>query len=113
MRKYVDGHLVDIPAADAGIFEKGRAVDPAAALAAARGSWSCTQMQGILALGESKWGEVLAYRAGASWAEKVIIDSAQDWRRTSQNVQFIGYLVGFTDEQMDALFIAAIAADLQ
>ena len=79
-------------------------------------------MQGILTLGEQNWTKVLAYRnqefvaatndspeiRATSWQEKMIIDSAQDWRRTSQNIQFIGHLIGFNDEQMDALFISAV-----
>tara|TARA_R110000737_G_scaffold72378_1_gene100874 strand:+ start:2391 stop:2789 length:399 start_codon:yes stop_codon:yes gene_type:complete len=72
-----------------------------------RQSMHCSKMQGILTLGETKWGEVLAYRETATWAEKMIIDSAQDWHRTSENIQFIGYLVGYTDAQMDDLFAAA------
>jgi hypothetical protein len=86
-----------------------------------RAAMSCSKMQGILTLGEVKWGEVLTYRnqefvAGTNgepdqpattWAEKVIIDSAQDWQRTSENIAFFGYLLEYTDVQMDDLFIAA------
>ena len=86
-------------------------VEPQVDLAAARQEMSCSKMQGILTLGETKWGEVLAYRETATWSEKMIIDSAQDWRRTSQNIQFIGYLVGYTDTEMDALFIVAQSVD--
>jgi len=72
-------------------------------------------LQGILTLGETEWGKVLAYRNGtddsgdalATWAQKVIIDSALDWRRDSQNIAFFGYLLDYTPEEMDALFIAA------
>lgn len=67
-----------------------------------------TPLQGILTLGETEWNKVLAYRETASFAEKAIIDSAQDWKRTSQNIEFLGYLLSYTDEQMDALFIAAM-----
>ena len=70
---------------------------------------SCTKMQGILTLGETKWGKVLAYRdhADTTWAQKMVIDSAQNWQRTSENIKFIGYLIGFNDDQMDAMFIKA------
>jgi hypothetical protein len=64
-------------------------------------------MQGILTLGETNWGKVITYRETASWPEQMIIDSAQNWRRTSQNIQFIGYLIGFSDDQMDTMFTAA------
>jgi hypothetical protein len=78
-------------------------------------------MQGILTLGETKWGEVLAYRnqgfveatntepeiPATTWPEKMIIDSAQNWDRTSENIAFFGQLLNYDDLQMDALFIAA------
>jgi hypothetical protein len=81
----------------------------------------CTKMQGILTLGETKWGEVLAYRnqefveatntepeiPATTWPEKMIIDSAQNWERTSENIAFFGQLLKYDDLQMDALFIAA------
>jgi hypothetical protein len=69
----------------------------------------CTKMQGVLTLGEVKWGEVLAYRdhADTTWAEKVIIDSAQDWQRLSENIAFFGQLLGYNDTQMDTLFTEA------
>jgi hypothetical protein len=72
-----------------------------------RAVMSCSKMQGILTLGEAAWGEVLTYRETASWAEQMVIDSAQDWNRTSQNIAFFGYLLDYTDAQMDAMFTAA------
>jgi len=36
-----------------------------------------------------------------------VINSAGNWQRTSQNIAFFGYLLGYTDAQMDAMFIAA------
>jgi hypothetical protein len=81
--------------------------DPAITLAQARAAMVISPLQGILTLGETKWGKVLAYRETASWQERIVIDSAQDWQRNSQNIAFFGYLLGYTDAQMDALFIAA------
>ena len=89
--------------------------DPAIALDQARAAMVISPLQGILTLGETEWGKVLAYRDGfdedgkpfSSWGENVIINSAQDWRRDSQNIDFFGYLLGYSPEQMDALFIAA------
>ena len=66
-----------------------------------------TPMQGILTLGEKEWGKVLTYRETATWQERMVIDNAADWVRTSQNIAFFGHLLDYTDEQMDALFIAA------
>jgi len=68
---------------------------------------SISPMQGILTLGEAEWEKVLAYRDGATWAEKIVIDNAADWVRTSQNIAFFGHLLDYTDEQMDTLFLQA------
>ena len=66
-----------------------------------------SKMQGILALGKARWDQVLAYRETATWGEKVVIDSAGNWERDSQNIAFFQYLIGLTDAETDALFIAA------
>ena len=89
--------------------------DPAIALAQARAAMVISPLQGILKLGETEWGKVLAYRDAMDedgqpltpWVERAIIDNAQDWHRNSQTITFIGYLLGYTDEQMDEMFIAA------
>ena len=81
--------------------------DPDAVLAQSRAAMVISPLQGILTLGEVEWGKVLTYRDTASWQEKIVIDNAADWQRNSQNIAFFGYLLGYTDEQMDALFIAA------
>jgi len=82
-------------------------IDEAEELAKARAGMVISPLQGILTLGEKEWGKVLAYRETATWAEQTVIDNASDWVRTSQNIAFFGYLLGYTDEQMDELFIAA------
>jgi hypothetical protein len=76
-------------------------------IATIRAGMSCSKMQGILTLGEAAWGEVLTYRETASWAEQMVIDSAQDWYRTSENIAFFGWLLSYTDAQMDTMFTAA------
>ena len=86
---------------------KIRQPDPATTLSQARAAMVISPLQGILTLGETEWGKELAYRETASWKERIVIDNAQDWQRTSQNIAFFGYLLGYTDEQMDKLFIAA------
>jgi hypothetical protein len=68
-------------------------------------------LQGILTLGETEWGKVLAYRETATWSEKVVIDNAADWVRTSQNIAFFGHLLDYTEEQMDTLFLQAAQVD--
>ena len=64
-------------------------------------------MQGTLTLGESEWGKILAYRETATWQERIVIDNAADWFRTSENIAFFGHLLDYTEEQMDAMFSAA------
>jgi len=83
---------------------KIKAPDTAAMLAAEREGMSCTPLQGKLAIGETLWTDVVAYSATAPWAQQMVIDSANTWHRNSEDIQFIGYLLGVTDEQMDNLF---------
>ena len=78
----------------------------AVALAATRSRMICSKMQGILTLGETKWGEILAYRDTATWFEKVIIDDAI-WVRSGENGDSLAFILNYDDTQMDALFIAA------
>lgn len=80
---------------------------PPPSLETIRSRMRCSPMQGKLALGQAEWAKIEAYRATATWAEQVVIDSANEWRRNSQDIQFFGYLLGYTDDQMDALFEAA------
>ena len=74
-----------------------------------RAEMSCTKMQGVLTLGEANWSKVMNFcTTDATWVQKAIIDSAANWRRTSDDLKFIGYLIGFDANQMDALFAAAV-----
>jgi len=81
----------------------------AATLAAWRATAVCSPMQGKLALGADQWAIVEAYRddPATTWAERVIIDSASQWVRMSENIAFFAYLLGLTDPQVDDLFRAA------
>jgi hypothetical protein len=73
-----------------------------------RAAMTCTPLQGKLALGETLWGKVVAYKDTATWSEQMVIDDSAMWRRTSQDIQFIGYLIGVTDLEMDDLFRLAV-----
>jgi len=87
-------------------------IDPAQLLADERATMVCTPMQGILTLGELEWAKVIEYRdTTATWQEKIIIDSALDWKRNSQNIAFFQFLLGYTDEQVDDLFRTAMAVE--
>ena len=107
--RIIDKHETElwVPASDNATAYEPPPVDEAIALAQARAAMVISPLQGILTLGEKEWGKVLAYRDTASWQERIVIDSALDWRRDSQNIAFFGHLLGYTAEQMDALFIAA------
>jgi len=107
--RIIDKHETElwVPASDKATAYEPPPVDEAAELTKARAAMVISPMQGILTLGEKEWGKVLAYRDTASWQERIVINSALDWRRDSQNIAFFGFLLGYTAEQMDALFIAA------
>ena len=94
-----------------------RVPDPAIALAAWRATARCSRMQGILAIGETRWATVLEYRdqvatetqPATTWAEVIVIDDARDWYRNSETIALFGWLLNMTDTEIDALFIAAAA----
>lgn len=67
-----------------------------------------SKMQGILALGETRWNAVLDYRDNyATWSERVVIDSAADWEFNSENIELFCYLMDISQDEKTALFIAA------
>jgi len=79
------------------------------ALAEERAAMTCSRMQGILVLGEARWAKVLAYRDTATWAERIVVESAGDWVRNSENIAFFAWLLGLADGEVDDLFRAAAA----
>lgn len=110
MKKMVNGNLVEMTQAE--IANLPQPLTPEEILAAERATMVCSPMQGILTLGETEWAKVLEYQnATATWQERVIIDSALDWKRNSQNIAFFQYLLGYTDEQVDNLFRAAMQVE--
>lgn len=82
--------------------------------AAVRAKMVCSPLQGQLALGEEKWAQVeaIANDPSTPFAMRRAIRSAGDWRRDSQQIDELGYLLGFTPEQMDKLFVAAMSVDI-
>ena len=83
----------------------------ALALVKERAAMSCPSVDGIITIGEASWDKALNYRdeESTTFAEKVLIDGATVWNRNSHNVEFIGYLIGYTDLEMDELFRKAMA----
>lgn len=74
-----------------------------------RTSAKCSPMQGKLALGQTEWAKIENYRdTQATWAQRIVIDSAQEWRRNSQDIQFFAYLLGYDEDQLDVLFTSAM-----
>lgn len=42
-----------------------------------------------------------------TWGACMVIDSVDRWSRNSQTIQFMAYLTGLSDDQVDDLFRAA------
>lgn len=88
---------------------KTAAAIEAEASATWRETATCTRMQGILALGEARWAQVMAYYddPATTWGERMVIDSAADWRRNSENIAFFAYLLDLSPTEVDDLFVTA------
>jgi hypothetical protein len=78
----------------------------AAKLEAQRDAMVCSRLQGRLVLGEDVCNLIdeIAADPKTPWAMRQTIANAIEWRRTSQSMTELGYLLGYTDEQMDDLF---------
>jgi hypothetical protein len=89
-------------------------IDPAEALAAERAAMSCSRLQGRLVLGEATCTalDAIANDDLTPWAMRQTINNAIEWRRTSQAMTELGYLLGYTDAQMDDLFRLAMTVDV-
>lgn len=89
---------------------------PAAAelLAAERAAMKCSRLQGRLVLGEATCDALDAMAADTltPWAMRQTIQNAIEWKRTSQAMTELGYLLGYTDTQMDDLFRVAMTVEV-
>jgi hypothetical protein len=76
-----------------------------------RASMTCTRWQLIVALGESKWAKILAFRddPDCTWAMRQIIDTAVTIPRVSELVDFLAYVLGLDAAAADALFTSAMS----
>ena len=88
--------------------------NPAEALNAKRAAMVCSRLQGRLVLGEETCNalDAIANDDLTPWAMRQTIQNAIEWRRTSQAMTELGYLLGYTDEQMDDLFRLAMTVDV-
>jgi hypothetical protein len=80
--------------------------DAHTSLSRRRKAMRCTKMHAILTLGEAGFSTLISYRDDTSTTniQKAIIDSWEDWYRTSEDFMFIAHVLGWNDEQMDTLF---------
>ena len=88
--------------------------DPTEVLAAERAAMKCSRLQGRLVLGEATCDalDAMATDPTTPWAMRQTIQNAIEWRRMSQSMTELGYLLGYTDEQMDDLFRIAMTVDV-
>lgn len=75
-----------------------------------RATAKCSRLQGRLTLGPNTCAalDAMATDPATPWAMRETINSAIEWRRSSQTIDELGYLLGYTDEQMDAMFQTAM-----
>lgn len=86
----------------------------ATALAARRAAMIVSRLQGRLTLGPQVCARLDAIAADPDtpWAMREAIASAIEWRRDSQTITELGWLLGFSDDLMDRLFEAAARVKL-
>ena len=99
---------------DGEVFTPPPPPDPAEALAAERAAMVCSRLQGRLVLGEATCAAIDALAADPEtpWAMRQTIANAIEWRRTSQAITELAYLLGYSDAQMDELFRIAMTVDV-
>lgn len=70
----------------------------------------CSPLQGKLVLGENEWARVEALVADPDtpFAMRIAITSATRWNRNSQMMDELAWLMSYTPEQVDDLFMAAM-----
>lgn len=86
------------------------APDAEAILNAEREAMKCSRLQGRLVLGEDVCAEIdaIADDPETPWAMRQTIQNSVEWSRTSQAMTELGYLLGYSDAEMDALFLQAM-----
>ncbi|WP_426033349.1 hypothetical protein [Cypionkella sp. TWP1-2-1b2] len=83
----------------------------AAELATRRAGMVCSPLQGRLTAGPEICAalDATAVDPSTPWAMREAIQNAREWRRTSQTIDELAWVLGFSPEQMDSLFEAAMA----
>ena len=112
MQKMIDGVLVDLTQAEIDALPK----PPSATelLDQERAAMKCSRLQGRLVLGEATCDalDAIAVDDLTPWAMRQTIQNAIEWNRTSQAMTELGYLLGYTDTQMDDLFRLAMTVEV-
>tara|TARA_R110000737_G_scaffold64473_7_gene92226 strand:- start:7211 stop:7627 length:417 start_codon:yes stop_codon:yes gene_type:complete len=87
---------------------------PAELMVEKRKTMVCSPLQGRLALGEATCNAIDSMSSDPTtpWAMKQTINSAIQWSRTSQSIDELGYLLGYTPAQMDDLFTLAMTIEV-
>ena len=82
----------------------------ATALTERRAGMVCSRLQGRLVLGPDVVARLDAIAAdpAESWGLRETIANAAEWHRNSQTMAALAWVLGITDDQMDALFEAAM-----
>jgi hypothetical protein len=73
-----------------------------------------SRLQGRLTLGLATVAalDAIATDPQTPWAMRETINNAAEWRRTSQAMDELGYVLGYFPDQMDALFRVAAQVDV-
>ena len=89
------------------ITAKARAAD---ALQARRATMTVSRLQGRLVLGPDACARLDAIAAdpNENWGLRETIANATEWRRSSETMAALGWVMGFSDDEMDALFEKAM-----
>ena len=76
-----------------------------------RQSMKCSRLQGRITLGEATCTalDTIAADPNTPWAMREAIKNAGEWQRTSPTMDELGWLLGYTPEQMDTLFEQAVS----
>ena len=108
MRKVVNGVRVEMTQEEIDALEASRAVDPVAELERKRAGMVVSRFQARAALhGAGLLSAVEKAVANADPITQLAWADALEFRRNSPTIAALAGVVGLTDDQLDALFIAA------
>ncbi|WP_235841838.1 hypothetical protein [Cereibacter johrii] len=86
----------------------------AQAEARARGPAEISMLQAMIVIGEEKWAEAMAIAEDAAypWAMRAAIRGATVLVRGSETMDTLAFLLGFSSEETDRLFVDAAKVTL-